>query len=462
MGPLKVNSFNPRYFTDGTGKAIYLTGSHTWANFQDKGEVNTSPFDYTAYLDFMQENNHNFIRLWVWEHAAWAPWTNKKILFDPLPYLRTGPGKALDGGLKFCLTTFSQSYFDRLRLRVTAARERKIYVSVMLFQGFSVETKGMKPGNFPLGNLRKVLSRLGLKVERLKKNNPWRGHPFNVENNINGINGDLDRDGEGKEVHTLGIPPITRLQETYVKKVIDTLNDLDNVIWEISNESYGKSTDWQCHMINFIHKYDKYENGKAKQHPVLMTAQCPGGYNTYLLNSPAEAISPNRDGGYLDHPPAADGGKVIASDTDHLWGIGGDYRWVWKSFLRGLNPIFMDPYMDKEHQDHPSKPEWGLIRKNMGYTLAFAKRVNLADMIPRGELASSGYCLADKGKEYLIYLPRNDGVTVDLCDETGDYFVEWFNPVTGKCTAAVATNGGSKKSFAPPFGNEAILYIYTL
>ena len=31
-GPLRVNSANRRYFTDGSRKAIYLTGSHTWAN----------------------------------------------------------------------------------------------------------------------------------------------------------------------------------------------------------------------------------------------------------------------------------------------------------------------------------------------------------------------------------------------------------------------------------------------
>ena len=31
-GPLRVNPANRRYFTDGSGKAIYLAGSHTWAN----------------------------------------------------------------------------------------------------------------------------------------------------------------------------------------------------------------------------------------------------------------------------------------------------------------------------------------------------------------------------------------------------------------------------------------------
>jgi hypothetical protein len=34
-GPLRVHPANPRYFTDDTGRAIYLTGSHTWANFQE-------------------------------------------------------------------------------------------------------------------------------------------------------------------------------------------------------------------------------------------------------------------------------------------------------------------------------------------------------------------------------------------------------------------------------------------
>ena len=36
-GPLRVCEANPRYFTDGSGRAIYLTGSHTWNNLQDMG-----------------------------------------------------------------------------------------------------------------------------------------------------------------------------------------------------------------------------------------------------------------------------------------------------------------------------------------------------------------------------------------------------------------------------------------
>ena len=128
-GPLRVHPSNPRYFTDGRGNTVYLTGSHYWYNLQD-GENRTEiiHFDYIAYLDFLKRYNHNFIRMWTWEQAAWAPWTKEKVLFDPLPYQRTGPGKALDGGLKFDLTKFNQAYFDRLRSRVIAALGTEVYM----------------------------------------------------------------------------------------------------------------------------------------------------------------------------------------------------------------------------------------------------------------------------------------------------------------------------------------------
>src|SRR5262245_48668707 len=67
-GPLRVSTANPRYFSDATGKAIYLTGSHTWANLQDIGFSNPPPtFDFGAYLNLLERHHHNFIRLWRWE-----------------------------------------------------------------------------------------------------------------------------------------------------------------------------------------------------------------------------------------------------------------------------------------------------------------------------------------------------------------------------------------------------------
>lgn len=398
-GPLAVLGGNPRYFTDTEGRrAIYLTGSHTWNNFQDWGRTDPPhPFDYTAYLDFLERHGHNFIRLYVWEQAAWFPGTEEKIVITPLPYLRTGPGHALDGGPRFDLTRFDPVYFDRLHERVEVARKRGIYVSVMLFNGWSIELKGKKSGN------------------------PWRGHPFNRDNNVDGIDGDTDRDGEGKEVHTLLNPAVTSLQKTYLRKIVDTLGDLDNILWEISNESHPGAVEWQYEMIRTIREL---ESTAGKRHPVGMTSMWPHGKegNASLFESPADWISAHSSSSdpYGDEPPASTGRKIIVSDTDHIWGIGGDARWVWMSFLRGLNPIFMDPYEMVMRDNYPLWPssesdrgasasspasEWQEVRKAMGYARALADRVELASMQPMGELASTGL-LPGRSRERVPGLPR--------------------------------------------------------
>ena len=88
--------------------------------------------------------------------------------------------------------------------------------------------------------------RIELKDERFPS--PWPGHPYNVANDANGVDGDINKDGEGSEIHTLApeVQPITELQKAYIRKVfMDTVNDLDNVLYEISNESRSGSTEWR-------------------------------------------------------------------------------------------------------------------------------------------------------------------------------------------------------------------------
>ena len=436
-GCLRVHPDNPRYFADGSGLAILLTGSHVWNNLVDMGPGYPPPqFDFAAYLKFLEKYNHNFFRLWTWEHTAWdtstlGKWAkNKPHNVTPHPWVRTGPGTALDGKAKFDLTKFNPEYFKRLRSRVVAAGKRGIYVSVMLFEGWAMQNM---PG-------------------------AWESHPFHPKNNINGIDGDANGDGRGLEIHTLTRPEVTRLQEAYVRKVIDTVGDLDNVLYEISNENHPESTLWQYHMIRFIKKYEK---ARPKKHPVGMTFQYKGGENKTLFKSPADWISPNDKGGYYGNPPVADGRKVVLVDTDHLWGIGGNQGWVWKIFLRGLNPIFMDPY-DGVALGKPFDPQWEPIRRSMGYARQFAERLNLAACRPGNELASTGYCLANPGREYLAYLPDGGKVTVDLTATKRQLAVEWFDPSVGKTAKPAMISGGARRDFSAPFSGDAVLYIHSV
>ena len=440
---LKKNPANPRYFTDDTGKGIYLTGSHTWANLQEIKLEGDPDFNYDEFLDLLESHNHNFMRMWEWIHPEKAPWTTDRIIFDPLPFARTGTGIAGDGKPKFNLDQWNEAYFERMRDRVIKAGERGIYVSVMFFEGYCV--RWAKPNSV---------------------SDPWVSHPFNIKNNVNGVHGDSNNDGKA-DIFSLDTPDVLKYQKAFIRKVVDTVNDLDNVLYEIANEAPNdqRALDWHYHIIDYVHEYEKT---KPKQHPVGMTAEGGGQDNSLLFPSPADWISPGhgKNNEYRDNPPIADGSKVIILDTDHLWGHGGHYKWAWKSFLRGHNPIFMDPWQPIPGSDYSNKvnnirdyPDWEPLRVNLGYTRQFAQRINLNSMLPHNELASTEYCLADPGKEYLVYLPDGGQVKVDLSYANSKFNVEWFNPTAGETKFSDSIDGGKTQELKSPFASDTVLYI---
>lgn len=440
-GPLRVSSDNRRYFADPSGRIVYLTGSEYWKTTQDNGPSNPpQAFDYSRFLDFLQQHNHNFTRLYMWEQARWSAETSLSHWFSPTVYMRTGPGTALDGGLKFDVTQINPAYLARVRQRAIDAGARGIYVSVMLFDGWSVGFKGSSSAA-----------------------NPWLAHPFNAANNINGIDGDPNGDAFGGESQTLSIPAITAIQDAYVRAVVDAVNDLDNVIFEVSNESEQSADSWQYHMIDLIRSY---EATKPKQHPIGMTVPyptVPQGSNTDVLNSTADWVSMN---GYASEPEVATGNKVSLWDTDHICGICGDVGWVWKSLTRGHNPLFMDGYDGSagvgDPKYDPNDPVWEAIRKNMGYARSYALRMDLARAVPRSDLAGSGYCLAKSGWQYLVYSPGGVSVNVNLSavPSTVNLTVEWFNTSTGAATVVGTVPGGTTRRLRPPVSGGSVVFVY--
>lgn len=416
---------------------VYLVGAHTWRNLQDTvTDKDLPPFDYSAYIRFLERYRLNFFRLWRQEEA----------LSEPLPYLRTGPGLALDGGLKFDVSRLNQAFFDRLSARVEEAGRHGIYVAVMLFQGWGIERK-----------------------TPTRPENPWEFHPFHKDNNVNGIDGDHDGDGEGTETHTLTDSVVTEWQDRFVRRVVDVLNPFDNVIYEIANESTPDSVPWQEHMVQVIHEYEKT---KPKQHPVLFSAPW-GNREEDLWRSKAEAVSPALPApdtavyAYREDPPPNDGRKVIINDTDHLWGVGGTREWVWESFVRGLNPIYMDPYDPATYSEY-----YEAVREtredvllSLGLTKRYAERIPLQTMIPRSNVCSSRYCLADPGQAYLVYVPsagRGEqlaSVDLDLQNFSGTFTVEWFSPALDRTHVEQKLLPTGPVRLTAPFAGDAVLYV---
>jgi len=330
----------------------------------------------------------------------------------------------------------------------------------MLFQGWSLSVSG-------------------------KGLDPWKVHPFNARNNVNDVGvSPIGWDvREHLSLHSVHDPRVLARQEAYVRKVIDTVNDLDNVLYEIINE--GGTLEWQIHMVDYVHSY---ERGKPKQHPVGITSGTPWIRNAEVVSSRVDWYSPvsqpnwwDRSGtplveDYKEDPPAAGGDKVSLPDTDHLWGHGGNPKWVWKCFARGHNPIFMDPWqslylgateevapwsftggISKDQRDYP---DWEPTRRAMGDTRRYAQRMNLARMAPHPEWSSSRYCLADPGEEYLVYLPEGGAVTLDLCATDGSFAVEWFLPQLSRTLpGARSLQGGGYAVTTAPYTGDAVLYL---
>ena len=129
-GPLRRCPEKPRYFTDDTGRAIYLSGSHTWAVFQDLVPLDGEPspgqlFDFEDWLAFSKRYGFNFLRLWSRE-AAYQRGRRGVELGQYLPsrYLEANPGRAPGELPKYDLDRLNPAYFERLRDRVIRAGNR--------------------------------------------------------------------------------------------------------------------------------------------------------------------------------------------------------------------------------------------------------------------------------------------------------------------------------------------------
>jgi len=458
-GPLTV-SRNPNYFKDAKGGALILNGSHTWNTLQDWGSQGSlRTLDFPAFVNFLTAHGHNFTLLWTTEMPKFCGFPSTEgvspdMIAGPLPWLRTGPGNATDDGLKFDFTKFNPSFFDRLRQRTQALNDAGIYVGVYLFTGE------------------------WLNIFRC----PGDGYPFTAANNINGVDDGYTGGNKGIGSITMTAPnTVTRFQDAYVEKVIDTLNDLPNVLWIVSEEAPANSTWWNDHQISHIRAY---ESKKPHQHPIGYAALI-GAPDSILYNSDADWVAPQ-----VRVSPATSCGngkpacKVNINDSDHsYWEIWKDTpqinrNYAWENFTRGNQVLFMDPYVvhyprqDRNLCVSPiravcSAPDvrYDNFRDNLGYILTYSRKLNLDGIGPAGSLSSTGYCLAQTpsvGAEYLVYAPSGGSFTVNLSAMSGSrtLSVEWFNPSTGTAISEdPIVAGSSAQSFNPPFSGDAVLYL---
>ena len=433
-GPLHILASNPRYFTDGTGKAIYLRGAYSGYEFQHNvfpvnGKGNN--VNFANYISYLKQNHMNFIRLWHEESTRGA---GNTLLAYPMAYARSNTCCAGDGGKKFNLDEWDPQFFNLLKSDIEQAQAQGIYVTIMLFNGWNVEERNKGAGQ------------------------PLIGHPYAKNNNINGVNGDPNNDGNGVEMELSTSGMVFERQKAYVRKVIDTVNNYDNVLYEIANEPATNSGAWQNALIDYIHSYEKT---MPKQHPV-----------GYLFNGNGDYFSPVTSGGaYVFDPPVNNGKNVVISDTDHLsprfYATPGGETLVrtfsWESFTRGnnLNGLMADLSSGTlSGGGYAPQSQWAALGQAIGRVGQVVERLNMASMVPRPELCSSKYCIASD-TEFVSYLPSGGKTTVTLSGITGAIVVEWYNPRSGSFMKGNDIAGGGTVNLqSPDTSGDWVLYLH--
>ena len=90
-------------------------------------------------------------------------------------------------------------------------------------------------------------------------------------------------DGKGIEVHQLARKRVRKIQEAYLHWLVTGLNEFDDLLYEVSNETHPSSTKWQYRVIRYV---KRIESSVPKQHPIGMTYQ-----NRRGKNSTAETVA---------------------------------------------------------------------------------------------------------------------------------------------------------------------------
>ena len=470
MGPLvPASTVQPgsNYFVvkGTTGPGIMLNGSHAWADYQDQGN-NGAPIalDFNAFVNFLKSRNQNATILQkndLFQYCGFGSGGVWIVASDAnnSPWQRTGPGTASDGLPKFDLTKFNQPYFDQLHARVSQLQQNNIYAILEIFDGRNIT------------------------VQRCGTTSPTGdGYPGTGVNNINGVDDGYTGGSSGPNSMIGSVLP---WQQAYMQKVVDTVNGLQNVLYEPCKEAPDDT--WCRNMINAIHAY---QNTKPNQHPVLYPVLNGLPSDSAEINSNADVFAGSSHviAGVNPCGSGTPTCKVNLNDSDHSYTMPGiktdgallNRNFVWENFTSGAGGVmFQDPYLmfwsasgrnlcdngvpPAHGQCTVLDPYWEPLRSNLGYATILSQKLTLVKMSP-SSLASTGWCLADDspiGSEFVVYAPNGGSFTVDLSTQAGRTLnYQWLDPTNGNYTTVTAVPGGnSSQPFVTPWGYDAVLYI---
>jgi hypothetical protein len=287
------------------GKKTQLAGNHTWNNVQRIAGERIG----------MDRVTGNFTRLWTFEtrrvNLSDSPWgsnTKGVARISNVPWNDDG--------------SLNDAYYKALERTVRAADNRGITVGVVLFEGtLATYFKGSDYAS-------------------------WKNHPFN------GL-GPKD----AYHVHTKG--RWNKFQRAHVKRVTQTLEKYDNVIYEVGNELPRNSIGWfQQKVIKWVKKFTDKPVGASYAQGMKPSR---GRTQEWLTKVDADWIAPSGP----NKIPGFKGPQIL--DTDHsrpLYSNLGDLRNAWDD---GRSLWVMDGFNGTILRNQNSlRPDLNFIRDIIG------------------------------------------------------------------------------------------------
>jgi hypothetical protein len=445
--PIRLHPDNPHYFLF-RGKPTVLIGST-----EHYGAVLNLDFDYITYLNELVSNNLNLTRTFSGiylepqgafgiEKNTLAPAKEKYIC----PWVRSSQLSYVNGGNKFDLNRWDETYFNRLKDFISEAGKRNIVVELDLFSNF---------------------------YDTLQ----WKLSPLYMENNINQIGNILDH----KEILSLKHPEILEVEEKMVRKIIEATKDFDNLYYEVCNEPYFGDLDaleaWEQHMTAVIADAEKDFRFKH-----LISQNIANG--AQKIDNPNPHVSIFNF--HYARPPVTVGmnyhlNRVIGDNETGFDGIEDVHyrKEAWNFMLAGgglfdnLDYSFTVDHENGSFQVPASQPGGGGpgLRAQLKILKDVLDETDYIHMAPADSIIKNIIkerlikVLAREGEEYLIYITREGqerrscAVSPEL--PAGNYTGEWIDTKTGKRTPVdlPAHPGGIKTFITPPYAEDIALKL---
>lgn len=457
--PLCLHPENPHYFLF-RGKPTILI-----ASAEHYGSVMNSDFDFIKYLNALQKEGFNYTRIFCSGHLEMndATFGIERNTMNPrkesylAPWKKIKDGETSSPGV-YDLNQWNEEYFKRLRQFVNEASLRGIVVEVTLSS--SIYNASI-----------------------------WSYNPLNPANNIN-----LQEPKDYKLANTLYNSDMLIFQERYIQKIVTELNEFDNIIYEIQNEPWSDHpclqeivpSDNKTHPFAW-QKLAEIANpvSRAWQHHIAgIIAETESRLsNRHLIsenisNFRAKISTPDSLVSVFNFhyalPEAVrwnyNLNKVIALDETGFMPHR-DYLYrsqAWKFLLSGgglynnLDYSFVVGFEDGTWPIPDGNPGWGgpafrkqlRILKDCLYSMPFVKMKPLPN--DRNEI----FGLAEKGRNYLVYMGQENVSSLPIELPSGTYSIRWISPVTGDTLLTDTINvTDSEWTFSPPQYKEDVVLM---